>query len=70
MEHDPAKRRAFYLERAEEAERMAKSAKGILAQEAFRSIADSWRSLARKWIGSSGVSGKSQRELGTPASAN
>ena len=46
MEHDPAKRRAFYLERAEEAERMARFANGVLAQEAFRKIAESWRTLA------------------------
>lgn len=44
---DLAKRHTLYLERAEEAERMAKSARGKLAQDTFRSIADSWRQLAQ-----------------------
>lgn len=44
---DLAKRYTLYLERAEEAERMAKSARGKLAQDTFQNIADSWRQLAQ-----------------------
>lgn len=46
MEQDLPKRRALYVDRAAEADRLARVARGQAAKDIFRGIADSWRLLA------------------------